>query len=208
MRMNLISNNCVGPSLYALYGEKFDHPFVWGAFDLDDFIYLANNYEKIEYTNTEYDLETRLYQTRKSVICNIDNKVKYHFSHYMYDQTMKEPGRCDTYKHTLLYNNIIALTREKYMYRKERMQKDPTFLYCYNLICPTSKEYLIILDRLLEIKRRLIIVMHEGIDIGDRNIPDNVTILRLPKEDMVLCANVVAEALDKKYGELFQNLRK
>lgn len=193
--MHLISNNCVGSSLYSLKGVRFDHPFVWGAFDLDDFVYLANNYGKINYKNTEFGLETRLYQTRRSVVCNIDARVKYHFSHYMQDDSMKEPGRCDTYKYTLLYRNAICLAEEKYRRRVERMGGEPTFLYCFNLISPTSKEYLAILDRLLTIRRKLIVVIHESVDIGDRKMPENVTLLRLPDEKMVICANTVATAL-------------
>ena len=196
MVMNLISNNCVGSSLYVLNGKQFDHPFVWGAFDLDDFIYLARNYNRINYQNAEFGLETRLYQTRNSVVCNIDSRVKYHFSHYMQDDTMKEPGRNDTYKYTVLYWNAPQLAREKYFRRVERMNGEPTFLYCFNLISRTSKEYLIILDRLLSLRRKLIIVIHESVDIGDREIPDNVTLIRLPDEKMVLCANTVAEALN------------
>lgn len=194
--MYIISNNCVGSSLYALCGVQFNHPFVWGAFDLYDFVYLADNFENINYHNIRLELETRLYQTRKSVICEIDGQIKYHFSHYMQDSTMKEPGRNDIYKHTLLYSNSVGLASEKYFRRLERMSGEPTFLYCFNLVKKTSKEYLIILDKLLQIKRKLIVVIHEGIDIGDREIPENVTLIRLPDEDMVLCANVVAEALN------------
>lgn len=194
--MYLISNNCVGSSLYALHHIQFNHPFVWGAFDLDDFIYLADNFNNINFNNIDFGLETRLYQTRNSVICNIDSKMKYHFSHYMQDDQMDEPGRNDTYKHTLLYKYSIILAREKYERRLKRMSGEPTFLYCFNLIKTTSKEYLIILDRLLTIKRKLIVVIHESKDIGDRDIPDNVTLLRLPDEKMVLCANTVAQSLD------------
>ena len=194
--MYIISNNCVGSSLYALRGVQFNHPFVWGAFDLEDFVYLAYNFDKINYKITQFGLETRLYQTRLSVFCDIDARIKYHFSHYMQDWSMTEPGRNDTYKHTLLYRNSVGLACEKYYRRLERMKGEPTFLYCFNLINKKSKEYLIILDRLLTIKRKLIVVIHEGIDIGDREIPENVTLIRLPDEDMVLCANVVAEALN------------
>ena len=197
--MTVIPNNCVGSSLYRIYGAKFDHPFAWCGFDLDDFIYLANNYDSIDYSDARFELETRLYQTKKSVVATIGNKFKCHFSHYMQDDSMEKPGKCDTYKYTLLYRNILHLAEEKYRRRLCRMSGEPTFLYCFNLISRTSKEYLIILDRLLTIKRKLVIVMHEGIDIGNRTIPENITILTLPDEDMVLCANVVAEALrDKK----------
>lgn len=194
--MNLISNNCVGPALYALRGVKFDHPFVWGAFDLDDFVYLAMHYKRLNYKNAVFGLETRLYQTKKSVVCEIDARFRYHFSHYMQDYNMQEPGKCDTYKYTLLYKDAIGLARERYFRRLERMKGEQTFLYCFNLISKTSKEYLIILDRLLALKCKLIIVIHEGIDIGDRKIPDNVTLLRLPDDKMVLCANTVAQALN------------
>ena len=200
MSMYLISNNCVGSSLYALNGLQFNHPFVWGAFDLDDFVYLANNYNKINFKNVKFSLETRLYQTRKSVICDIDSRIKYHFSHYMQDDLMDEPGRNDTYKHTILYKYAPILAQEKYDRRLQRMDGEPTFLYCFNLIKTTSKEYLIILDRLLTIRRKLIIVIHESKDIGDRKIPDNVTLLRLPDEQMVLCANIVANVLNPLYN--------
>ena len=198
--MNVICNNCHGSHLYMSAGERLNNQFSWCGIDLKDFIYLANHYDEIDCNDVSFELETRLYQTRDSVVCKVGGgKIRVHFSHYLQDDSFIEPGRCDRYKYCMLYKDILGFAREKWFSRMGRSSERPTFVYCFNLWDmrhpKTRKEYGVALDWLLSIKEKLVIVMHESVDISDREIPDNVTVIKLPDEDMTFCSERIIEAL-------------
>ena len=181
-------------------GERLNNQFSWCGIDLKDFIYLANHYDKIDYNDVSFELETRLYQTRESVLCKVDGgKLKIHFSHYLQDEDFVEPGRCDRYKYCMLYKDILGFAREKWFSRIGRSSERPTFVYCFNLWDmrhpKTRKEYGVALDWLFDIKERLVIVMHESVDISDREVPENITIVKLPDEQLTFCSEEMIQAL-------------
>ena len=181
-------------------GERLNNQFSWCGIDHKDFVYLANHYDEIDYNDVSFELETRLYQTRDSVVCKVGGgKVKIHFSHYLQDDSFIEPGWCDRYKYCLLYKDILGFAREKWFSRMGRSSERPTFVYCFNLWDmrhpKTRKEYSVALDWLFDIRERLVIVMHESVDISDREIPENVTVIKLPDEDMTFCSERIIGVL-------------
>ena len=142
----------------------------------------------------------------KSVYCDIDGKIRCHFSHYLQDDKM-EYQACTLrkgYRFTLLYKNILSLANEKYYGRLGRTNEEPTFLYCFNL-AEMDGTYLETLDKLLEIKSKLAIVIHESIELGERRIPENVTIIKIPDDCMSWKATVVADAIIKTGPAFLQN---
>lgn len=202
--MNLICNDCIGSHAYYDLKMRLTNPFQWCGIDLPDFVYLANHWREMDLTNTKFELETRLYQTRKSVICTVDGKVKIHYSHYLQDDDFEEPGKCDRYKYCMLSSDILGFARDKYYSRLGRTDEQPTFVYCFNLWDmrhpKTRKEYPVALDMLFTIKEPLVILMHESVDIGDKNIPENITLVKVPDEELTFCSQYLVDKVIEKTG--------
>ena len=204
--MNVICNTCLGSHMYYSTKKRLVNQFSWCGIDLKDFVYLANHYDELDYNDVSFELETRLYQTRESVLCKIEGgKVKIHFSHYLQDDSFSEPGKCDRYKYCMLYKDILGFAREKWFSRMGRTDERPTFIYCFNLWDmrhpKTRKEYGVALDWLFSIKEKLIILMHESVDISDREIPENITVVKLPDEELTFCSEYMVEALLKQFKD-------
>lgn len=194
--MNLIGNNCVSSFLYKDNGLKFSTPFIWGGFDFDDFVYLLNNYDNINFNNISFSFEHRFDNKELSVLCNIDNKINYHFSHYCYSENDNIPKK---YKYRVFYKNIIEFTKEKYFTRFSRMKEEPIFLFSFNLININDLNYSEYLNKLLDIKdKRLIIVIHKSIFI-DKEYDTNIQIIKV--EDDILStiyANIISKEILKR----------
>ena len=196
--MNLICNDCIGSHVYYKLKKRLNNQFQWCGIDLQDFVYLAKNWRDMDMDDTEFDLETRLYQTRESVVLKVDG-VKIHYSHYLQDDDFDEPGKCDRYKYCILSKDIISFAKDKYYSRKDRTDEPPTFVYCFNLWDmrhpKTRKEYPVALDELFTITDPLIIIMHESVDIGDRQVPDNITIVKAPDEELTFCSDWMVDKI-------------
>jgi len=194
--MNLIGNNCVSSFLYKDNGLEFSTPFIWGGFDFVDFIYLLNNYDNIDFNNISFSFEHRFDNKELSVLCNIDNKINYHFSHYCYDENKKIP---DKIKGRVFYKDIIKYTKEKYLTRLKRVKENPVFLFSFNLIDKNDKKYEEYLNRLLEIKdKKLIILIHESISI-DKKYDKNIQIIKIEDDKLsTLYANIVSKEVLKR----------
>ena len=196
--MNLISNNCIGSHVYYKTGTRLTNQFQWCGIDLKDFVYLAKHWREMDLGNTSFELETRLYQTRESVLCTVDGKVKVHYSHYLQDDSFEEPGKCDRYKYCMLSNDILGFARDKYYSRMGRTDEQPTFVYCFNLWDmrhpKTRKEYPVALEELFSIKEPLIILMHESVET-DLVPPENVTLVKIPDSELTFCSEYMVNTL-------------
>ena len=197
--VNIVCNNCIGSHVYYKVGLRLTNQFQWCGIDLKDFVYLAKNWRDMDLSNVDFKLETRLYQTRESVLCTVDEKVKVHYSHYLQDEGFTEPGKCDRYKYCMLSNDIIGYARNKYFSRMGRTDEPITFVYCFNLWDmrhpKARKEYPVALDELLTITDPLVVLMHESVDIGDREIPENVTLLKVPDSELTFCSDYMVDTL-------------
>ena len=198
--MNIICNNCIGSHVYYRLGERLPNPFQWCGIDLKEFVYLAKHYHELDYSGATFSLETRLYQTRESVLCTMENgKVKVHFSHYLQDSSVDGTGRNDTWKYCLLSDDIIGVGREKFYSRLGRSDEPVTFVYCFNLWDmrhpKTRKEYPYALRELFSIEAPLVIVMHESVDMPKIVVPSNVTVIKLPDEDLTFCSSALVDAV-------------
>lgn len=189
--MNIISNNCIGAALYRVNDIKFCNPFSWGGLDIDDFIFLVNNYDFIDFNKVSFSLENRFGHKEKSVLCKIDNKIDYHFSHYRY----REDSTPTIEKYTVNYKDIIKYSKEKYFSRLNRTKEKPTFIYSFNLLNPNDNLYLEIFNKLLSIDKDLIIVLHKSVDISNTFIKKNIRVIQLEDKYMVIDSFTVANEL-------------
>lgn len=199
--MNIICNNCIGSHAYYKLGERLPNPFQWCGIDLIDFVYIGKHWGKMNLSDVSFEFETRLYQTRETVLCNIDGgRAKVHFSHYIQDWSFDEPGRSETWKYCILYKDILGWTRKKWFSRMGRSEEPVTFVYCFNLWDmrhpKTRKEYPVALKMLFEIKEPLLILMHESVDVpGDMEVPENVTIVKVPDGEMSFCTPYLVDRI-------------
>lgn len=118
--MNIISHNCVGGRIYQMKGLKYGNPFVWCVIPPEDFLYLYNNYNNINYRNIKIEKENNIYK----VI--VDEKVNVYYVHYKYDENadfLTVQNEID-----ILYNKIEDYIIEKYFKRIERMEDKPIFI--------------------------------------------------------------------------------
>lgn len=71
--MNIISNNCCGADIYTnVLKTEFSNPFIWSLLFPNDFIYLYENYDSINFKNidlaimkTEDDIGTKKHKIDK-----------------------------------------------------------------------------------------------------------------------------------------------
>ncbi len=126
--MNIICNNCGGADFYNLSKQPFQNPFMWSVIFADDMIQLIQNYDRVDFNNTElvrlpketaeksnyYD-----YDERKK-ICGIaiDNVFTVYFTHYIFDPTCKTPTKIGPDVH--YYRNFEYIC-SKYDERIQRM---------------------------------------------------------------------------------------
>ena len=118
--MNIISHNCVGARIYQMKGIKYENPFMWCVIPPEDFIYLYNNYNNINYENIVLKKENDDYK----II--VDNKVNLYYVHYRYDENCEEPiisNNTDVF-----YSKIEDYIVKKYFSRLKRMKKEPLFI--------------------------------------------------------------------------------
>lgn len=185
--MLVIGNNCCGGYFYLLNNKQFNNPFVWSVIDADDFIYLIQNYENINFKNidfTELDINrfkshielTRKIKNKKHIMgLNIDNKITVYYTHYLYDKNMNKPTKVDI---DILYSKNYEYVYKKYIDRINRIPKNESpvfFIITYQKHNWTQQK----LDKLLKtnIKYKIIIITQYKIQNKSNNmyiIKDNL----------------------------------
>lgn len=132
--MNIICNNCVGSRIYQYRNIKYNNQFIWSSIDINDFIYLINNYNNINFNNFKL-----LYEDNKYFI-KIDNKILISYPHYKknldnMEQIIVENENEEIEDRTLYSPNIENYIISKYKERFKRNIECPIFLiidYDYN----------------------------------------------------------------------------
>ncbi len=126
--MNIISNNCLGGFIYKDFLQiKYENPFIFSLMDYDDFLYLLENYETIDFENFELIKESEKFENFGIII---EGKIKVRFIHSKFDKECKIPTikvfhdektmRTVT---DIYYNKIWEYIVEKYLSRIKRMPK-------------------------------------------------------------------------------------
>lgn len=118
--MNIISHNCVSGRIYQMKGLKYETPFVWCIIPPEDFFYLYNNYDNINYKNIKINKENNDYRIV------VDDKINVYYVHYKYDKNCTVVTKKT--KIDIFYNKIEDYIIEKYFIRLERMKDKPIFI--------------------------------------------------------------------------------
>lgn len=115
--LNIISHNCVGSRIYQKKDLEYGNPFMWSIIPPDDFWYLYNHYDELNYDNI------KLTKIKNDNVIIIDDKVKVYYVHYRYDKNAHEPTRRIKDGVDIYYDKINDYILEKYQTRLERMKK-------------------------------------------------------------------------------------
>lgn len=113
--VNIISHNCIGGRIYQEKGLEYGNPFMWSIIPPDDFWYLYNHYDEIDFSKIV------LTKIKNDNVIIIDNKIKVYFVHYRFDKNAKTPTRRIKNGVDIYYNKIDEYIIEKYNKRLERM---------------------------------------------------------------------------------------
>lgn len=123
--LNIISHNCVGARIYQEKGMEYGNPFMWSIIPPNDFWYLYNHYDEINFNNI------KLIKIKNDNVIVIDDKIKAYFVHYRFDKNAKTPIRRIKDGVDIYYNKIDEYILEKYSKRLERMKEQkikPVFI--------------------------------------------------------------------------------
>jgi len=118
-KLNIISHNCIGARIYQLKGMEYENPFMWSIIPPDDFWYLYNNYNNINFK------KIRLTKVKNDYVIVVDEKIKIYYVHYRYDEKCKTPTRRIKDGVDIYYNKIEDYILEKYNKRLKRMLDEP-----------------------------------------------------------------------------------
>ena len=120
--MNIIAHNCIGARIYQELETEYKNPFIWSVIPPDDFLYLYNNFDNINFKNIKVLLEAG----RNSCVVSIDGKINIFFVHYKYDKECLEPDLKS--EMDIFYSGIKDYAKKKYLARLERMIEKPVFI--------------------------------------------------------------------------------
>ena len=120
MTNNILSHHCVSGRIYQQLGMQFKNPFMWCVIPPEDFYYLYNHYNEIDYKNI------KLEKAGKDYKLTIGDKISIYYVHYKYDKDANVPIK--KFKIDIFYNKIEDYILDRYYARLERMIDPPTYI--------------------------------------------------------------------------------
>lgn len=139
---NIIAHNCVGARIYQKKNLEYGNPFVWNVIPPDDFNYLYNHYNTINFKNIKLEKIENDYKLL------IDGKVSVYYVHYKYDDKVETPivrNGIDIYS-----NKIEEYIMDCYFRRLERMWNNPPLFIVTDREFPTKPNFNMKRDTLLK----------------------------------------------------------
>lgn len=115
--LNIISHNCIGARIYQEKNMEYGNPFMWSIIPPDDFWYLYNHYDEIDYS------KIKLTKVKNDNVIVIDDKISVYYVHYRFDKNAKVPTRRIKDGVDIYYDKINEYIIEKYNTRLARMNE-------------------------------------------------------------------------------------
>ena len=171
--MNIIGNNCIPSAIYKIKGEIYNHPFFWCAIPVDQYIWMIENFKKIDWTKITFSLEQ--YYEDKSIYSVLGKvgEIELHFLHYrLSDGPTKTVGR-NTFS-----KDIIKYAKDKWFKRLKLLDRTGLkFFFSFKVIDKDSPQYEEVIDKFLSMTHRsLILLVHNDKKIN-KPIPKNVQVI-------------------------------
>lgn len=127
IKHNFISNNCIGGRLYQCLNEQYQNPFIWTIVMPEDFLYLVENYDKIDFKNIKIENGVFTNRSCKKHRYLIDGKIGLVAYHYEKDSNVEKPTKIGSDLHISDIENYMV---SKYLQRLERMRlTKPIFVF-------------------------------------------------------------------------------
>lgn len=176
--MNIISNDCTGGFIYRdIIKEEYANPFIFSKVLLDDFIYLASNYQSINFR--KFGL---LQSAEWQFYIRVNDKINIQYNHYKFDPTVngirKDPPNVYS---SHIWEYIVG----RYITRVHRMNEPPIFVGHYDYGQLGEWDPTLTIEKLnsfihdLQVRNQLALIVSElPIDLDDT---DSVKILRFKR---------------------------
>lgn len=188
--MNIICNNCIGARLYEVTNQQFPNPFMWMTIELDTFIEIIKNFDKINFNNVKFKIEE--INNNNSLLVILDNIYKLHYIHYIQDKKYKKVTKESP---NIFYNDIIKYGKIKWNKRLNRSKESPVFLISFNNYDKVNDDYINNLNKILSIKdKNCILIIHDSYNIKSKINP-NIKVIKLKDEQMKLTTGEIANLI-------------
>ena len=143
VKHNFISNNCIGGRLYECLNEQYQNPFIWTIVMPNDFLYLVENYDKINFKNIKIEYGVFTNRPWKKYRYLIDNKVGLVAYHYEKDNNVEKPTKIDSDLHIKDIEHYMVSNSYNLLTSNENIEKFLSIKTPYKKILLTrNKEFL------------------------------------------------------------------
>lgn len=191
-RKIVISNDCISGYLYKFKNKNYPHPFIWARIYPNDFIYLIENYESINYNNFIIKNST-IENLTDTFTFIIDNKIKLTYSHHHQNNSCLEKinNGLDLY-----YCDMKKYIEELYLKRIKRFHNDyePIFILNKKEWIDDNEFYKLVY---LPTKYKKIVCVPYNYNIEYEKIPNQTYIIIIPKENLKVTGNIAKYLLNK-----------
>lgn len=128
--MNIVSNNCTGGFIYSeLLHSRFLNPFIWCRVSLDDFLYLMQYWDSINFLNARLVKHGELLDDTAPFAIRVDDKFEIRYTHYYFNSRCETPETRQYGRGISFFSNKIwEIIIKKYISRVSRMTSTPIFI--------------------------------------------------------------------------------
>lgn len=128
--MNIVSNNCTGGFIYSeLLHSRFSNPFIWCRVSLDDFLFLMQYWDSINFLNARLVKHGELLDDTAPFAIRVDDKFEIRYTHYYFNSRCETPEARQYGRGTSFFSNKIwEIIIKKYISRVSRMNSAPIFV--------------------------------------------------------------------------------
>ena len=174
--MNIISNNCTGGFIYKkLLKTEYENPFIWCRLFNDEFLYLMQNYDNINFHNYEIGKHSnKLVNLTNPFYIKIDDKISINYTHYYFDINANKPAIIKT---DFFYCKIWETILKNYEKRLLRMEGKPVFIFNDDgdySVFGTNKTWVDVVPQIIElatkIDNKIIIISNHHSEIKENNL--------------------------------------
>ncbi len=194
---NIISNNCIGARYYQNNHIQFQNPFMWNLIKLSDFIFLIENFDKIDFNNIKlYFSKNEVEKDHDTDKCStilLDNYIHIYFIHHHYTQLHKcqKSIRITGNDYEIIGNDILEYLKNKWINRVNRLKKNNNIIFVYYDIDNFTNTNI---NKLFNIKSQYKIILFSNTNYKDKCTKTNNIFYIKPLSNNT---NILAEQLSQ-----------
>ena len=200
---NIISNNCIGARYYQNNHIQFQNPFMWNLIKLTDFIFLIENFDKIDFNNIKlYFSKNEVKKDHDSDKCStilLDNYIHIYFIHHHYTELHKcqKCIRITGKDYEIIGNYILEYLKNKWLNRVNRLKTNNNIIFVYYDTPDLTNTNI---DKLINIKSQYKIILLSNTNYKDQCAKTNNIFYIKPKSKNT---NILADQVKQFINENF-----